>query len=101
MGNGSAPGEGRSVHLGIMNAMRGCLVGTTTEVRAKQCRYIEGTADTEMVITARGCHRFAIIGSMRMQRGILFAKAKILCDVMPHYRLGPYNPFPSKVTIET
>jgi hypothetical protein len=97
-GDGSAfLGGENSIHLGIIADIAGCRHGTTSEIRASQCRFVDGSADSELVITAKGCHRFSICGRVKNERVLTFAKVRILREELPKFGAGPQNPFPNQV----
>jgi Lon protease-like protein len=82
-----------SLHLGVVNQDKEIIVGsigTTSEIRYSNSSTVfrtpvdpDSTAVDEVVLTAKGCHRFRVLEKPRKDRGVYFAKVVILEEKIP------------------
>lgn len=109
-----------SLHLGVVNLTDNLVtkgvIGTTSEIRGHRSHTIESSrssssrssavSDTspheidEMIVTAKGCHRFQILEDLKNHSGVLTARVLILGENIPqfHRDLAFTSPFPSWVS---
>ena len=118
-----------SLHLGVVNLsddrVKKGVVGTTSEIRGHRSHIMDSsrggsssrsssngssrfntgidaaTNETdEMVLTAKGCHRFQVLEDVKTLNGVLTARVLILGENIPrfHRELASTNPFPPWVS---
>lgn len=102
-----------SFHLGVVNLTSNRIlagtVGTTSEIRGHRSQEVSSSSrligeqqcEQEMIVTAKGCHRFRLLEEARRVKGVLIARVLILSESIPkfsHLEL-PKNPFPSWVQL--
>ena len=95
-------------HLGVVNLTNNRIVagtvGTTSEIRGHRSQEVinnsqltgEQQCEQEMIVTAKGCHRFRLLEEARRVKGVLVARVRILPESIPkfsHLEL-PKSPFP-------
>ena len=115
-----------SLHLGVVNLsddrVKKGFIGTTSEIRGHRSHIMDsprggssssnvnGRFNTgidaasheidEMVLTAKGCHRFQVLEDVKTLNGVLTARVLILGENIPrfHRELASTSPFPSWVS---
>lgn len=118
-----------SLHVGVITltgeAITAGVVGTTSEIRGYRSNNTNNSnndsgsgnsnsssngnrnnADNndedcdEMILTAKGCHRFKVLENAKNVRGVLIARVLILGEDIPRYHrdAASCSPFPSWVT---
>lgn len=103
--------ETNSFHLGVVNLTSNRIavgtVGTTSEIRGHRSQEVsssgrmpgEQQCEQEMIVTAKGCHRFRLLEEARRVKGVLVARVVILSESIPKFSHleSPKSPFPSWV----
>lgn len=101
-----------SLHLGVVNQDKEILVGnigTTSEIRysnsstshLRSSMDLDSIIPDEVILTAKGCHRFRVLEKPRRERGVYYAKVIILEEKIPTFGgdAGSTGPFPAWVRI--